>query len=126
MDIEFWRDYCLSLPMTTEDMAFGEGVVLFRVCDKIFACMVLDGNDLVALKCDPDYAIELRDRYVEIEPAYHWNKKYWNQLPLSGSLSVGRIQSLIRHSYSQVVAKLPRALKVAHPDITAINGEMAV
>ncbi len=112
--------------MTTEDMAFGEGVVLFRVCDKIFACMVLDGNDLVALKCNPDYAIELRDRYTEIEPAYHWNKKYWNQLPLSGSLPVGMIQSLIRHSYSQVVAKLPRALKVAHPDITAINGEMAV
>ena len=123
MDIEEWREYCLSLPMVTEDMAFGEGFVLFRVWEKIFACLTLDGGDLIAVKCDPDYAIDLRERYASIEPAYHWNKKYWNQLPLGGTeLNDELIKSLIRHSYAQVVAKLPKKIKIAHPEIVEVGG----
>ena len=107
-------------------MAFGDGILLFRVCNKIFACMTLDGSDYFALKCDPDYfalkcdpdyfalkcdpdyAIELRDRYHEIQPAYHWNKRHWNQLPLHGTLPTPLIQSLIRHSYTQVAKNSPK------------------
>ena len=121
MDIESVRDYCLSLPLATEDMAFGEGVVLFRLCDKIFACIAVDGSDYLALKCDPDYAVELRERYDQIEPAYHWNKRYWNQLPLRGNLGREMICALIRHSYREIVKKLPRKLRDAYPEITAVD-----
>ena len=69
------------------------------------------------MKCDPEYAIELRERYPDIEPAWHWNKKYWNQLYLRGSLGNDFIENLIRHSYSEVVRKLPKAVRAAHPDI---------
>lgn len=121
MDIESIREYCLSLPLATEDMAFGDVCLLFRVCDKIFGCLGLDMSDCLAVKSDPEVAIDLRERYAEIEPAYHWNKKYWIQISLNGGLSDAMIKSLIRSSYAQVVKKLPKRLQVAYPEITVIG-----
>lgn len=120
MDIESVREYCLSLPMVTEDMAFGDDNLLFRVCDKIFACLSIDGDNSLALKCDPDYALELRDSHTEITPAWHWNKKYWNQLPVNGTLDTEFIHSLIRHSYSEIIKKLPKKILTAHPELNSI------
>lgn len=85
MDIETFREYCLSLP-STEDTGLGEEYLLIRVFGKIFACIGFERPDYFVLKCDPDYALDLRDKYSDIEPAWHWNKRYWNQLRLSGSL----------------------------------------
>lgn len=121
MDIESARFYCLSLPLVTEDMPFGEGVLIFRIFGKIFAALNLEGEPYLTLKCDPDYAVELRERYADIDPAYHWNKKFWNQHRLRGSLHDDLIQSLIRHAYAQVVAKLTKKIRTAHPEITLIN-----
>ena len=100
MNIEEIREYCLSLPMVTEDTAFGEDHLLLRVCGKIFACISLDRPDWLTVKCDPDRALDLRERYSSIQPAWHWNKRYWNQIHLSSGLSDDFIASLIRHSYS--------------------------
>lgn len=120
MNIEAIRAYCLKLPHTTEDMAFGEAYLLFRVCNRIFACYGFEREDYFVLKCDPDYAVELRDRHPEIEPAWHWNKRYWNQLRLSGQLSDELIRALIRHSYNEVVKKMPRRTRDEHPGLTDI------
>ncbi len=121
MDIESVREYCLSLPLATEEMPFGDDHLVFKVFGKIFGCLSLDGNDYFALKCDPEYAIELREHYSQIEPAFHWNKKYWNQLPLHGLLDDELVQSLIRHSYSEVVKGLTKKIKTEHPEITSIQ-----
>lgn len=107
--------------MATEDMAFGEDLLLFRVCNKIFVCMSINGSDYLALKCDPEYALELREHYADIDPAFHWNKKYWNQLRLGGTLDDELIKSLIRHSYSEAVKKLPKKLRTEHPEITEVT-----
>jgi len=120
VNIESIRDYCLSLPATGEDMAFGDDYLLLRVCGRIFACLNLARPDYLVLKADADYAADLRDRYAEIEPARHWNKKYWIQLRLSGSLADDFMRSLIRHSYAQVVKKLPRRVRMEYPAITEI------
>lgn len=121
MDIETAREYCLSLPYATEDTAFGDDYLLFRVCDKIFACLNFHHNDLIVLKCDPEYARELRDSYAEVTPAWHWNKKYWNQVSLCGLLTDDLILSLIRHSYAEVVKKLPRRAIATHPETITVN-----
>ena len=121
MNIESIREYCLSLPMTSEDMAFGEDCLLLRVCGKIFACCMLTGADYLTVKCDAGYAVELREEHPEIEPAWHWNKKYWNQLRLDGALGDEFIKSLIRHSYAEVTSKLPRSIKTEHPEILSIE-----
>lgn len=123
MDIETVREYCLSLPHATEDMAFGDDCLLFRVCDKIFACVSLNREGYLVVKSDPDYAMELRDSHPGIEPAWHWNKKYWNQLKLNGNLRHDFIYSLIRHSYSEVVKKLPKRIKTEHPELLEIKND---
>lgn len=121
MDIEQVREYCLSFPLVTEDMAFGDDNLLFRVHGKIFVCMAIDGEDYIAMKCDPDYALELRDKFPGIKGAFHWNKKYWNQLNLKGDIGQELIKGLIRHSYSEVVKKLPKKIKNEYPEIMQIR-----
>lgn len=121
MELSDIRLYCLSLPYVTEDMPFGDDILVLRVCEKIFACFDINDPEYLALKCDPDYAVELREKYTEIEPAYHWNKKYWNQICTRGTLRSDFIRSLIRHSYAQVVKKLPKAVKTLHPEILEIS-----
>lgn len=111
MDIETARKYCLSLPQATEDFPFDETTLVFRIGGKIFAMMDLENTEWFVLKCQPEYAIELRERYPEIAPAWHMNKKYWNQLNLFGDLPDTLIQSLICHSYNEVVKKMPKKLK---------------
>ncbi|MBQ8593136.1 MAG: MmcQ/YjbR family DNA-binding protein [Bacteroidaceae bacterium] len=113
MDIETVRDYCLSLPLVTEDFPFDETTLVFRVGGKIFAMMDLEHTEWFVLKCEPEYALELRERHPEIAPAWHMNKKYWNQLNLFSALSDGLIQSLICHSYNEVVKKMPKKVKAA-------------
>lgn len=122
MNIESIRDYCLSLPFVTEDFPFDETTLAFRIMGKIFAMTDLQNSDRVVLKCDPERALELRDKYSDIEGAWHMNKKYWNQINTHGMLTDDFIKSLIRHSYSEVVKKLPKKVGKENPSILSING----
>ena len=110
MNIEDIRDYCLQKSCTTEEFPFDETTLVFKVAGKMFACLPLERREMLTLKCDAEYAIELRDRYSAIEPAWHFNKKYWNQL-LIPALDDNLIKELIDHSYAEVVEKLPRRLR---------------
>ena len=112
MDIESVRNYCLSLPHATEDFPFDESTLVFRIGGKIFAMIDLENAEWFVLKCEPDYAIELRDRYAEITGAWHMNKKHWNQLNLFGSLTDAFIRNLICHSYNEVVKKISKKFRI--------------
>ena len=101
MNIESIRDYCLSLPRVTEDFPFDETTLVFRIAGKIFAMIDLDNTEWFVLKCDPEYAIDLREKYQEISGAWHMNKKYWNQINIFGSISDNLICHLICHSYNE-------------------------
>lgn len=111
MNIESVREYCLSLPHATEDFPFDETTLAFRIKGRIFAMIDLEKTEWFVLKCQPDYAIELRDTHADIAPAWHMNKKHWNQINLYGVLPDELIQHLIRHSYSEVVKKLPKKIR---------------
>lgn len=108
MNIESVREYCLSLPQTTEDFPFDETTLAFRIAGKIFAMIDLENTEWFVLKCNPERAIELRENYMDIAPAWHMNKKYWNQLNLYGALPDKLIRTLICHSYNEVVKKIPK------------------
>lgn len=111
MNVETVREYCISLPQATEDFPFDETVLAFRVANKIFAMVDLEHTEWFVLKCKPDYAVELREKYPEITGAWHMNKKYWNQINLYGELPEGLVQKLIRHSYNEVILKLSGKLR---------------
>ena len=88
MDIELLREECLSLPYVEEKFPFDEYTLVFYVGSKLFALTDLQTPNSVNLKCDPEQAIELRERYMGIVPGYHMNKKHWNTLCLMPMLAI--------------------------------------
>ncbi len=110
MNIEEVREYCLMLPGATEDMPYGPDCVTFRIEGKIFLHLFLDRH-VIAIKLLPERGEELRDKYEAITPAWHLNKRHWNDIVIENTLSNQMIGRLISESYSLVLSKLPKALK---------------
>ena len=109
MDLAEFREYCLSKPGATEGTPFGPDTLVFKVGGKIFAITALDESPARAnLKCDPDLALELRDRYEQVRPGYHMNKKHWNTVEIEAGIPDAEIRKMIDHSYD-LVAKKTRA-----------------
>lgn len=114
MDIEQFRLYCLDKPGVTEEFPFGPETLVLKVMGKIFALTGLDNERFsINLKCDPDYALELREQYEEVRSGYHMNKKHWNTVDCEGRLDGKTIRHLIDHSYEQVVKSLKKSEKEA-------------
>lgn len=111
MNIEEYREYCLSLPHTTEDFPFDEEVLVFRVGGKIFSLTNINGFESVNLKCDPERAVELRERYDGIRPGYHMNKQHWNTIVMDGSVPDALVCELVQHSYALIFRSLPAKLR---------------
>ena len=108
MNIETFRDYCLEKVAVTEDMPFDETTIAFRVGGKIFALTSTDLPFSVNLKCDPEWAIQLREQHEAIKGGYHMNKKHWNTVLVDGSFPLALLQKMIDHSYALVAASLPK------------------
>lgn len=111
MNIEEVREYCIQKSYTDEAFPFDDSTLVFRVMGKIFACLDMNRPYLVVLKCNPEYALDLRQHYEGIEGAWHWNKKHWNQVYLNRDVSDTLIYALIDHSYELVYNNLPKKLK---------------
>lgn len=116
MDIEYLRDYCLSLPHVTEDFPFGPENLVFRVGGKMFCLTDLEDGDRANLKCDPERAIELREQYQGVLPGYHMNKKHWNTVLFNQDYSDVQIKESIDHSYQLVLKSLPKKQRDALSD----------
>jgi len=110
MDLGGFRDYCLTKRGATEETPFGPDVIVFKVGGKMFALASLDDvPPRVNLKCNPERALDLRDRYEAVQPGYHMNKKHWNTIELSGGVPDAELRELIDHSYELVAKALPKS-----------------
>ena len=107
MNIESLREYCMSKKAVTESFPFDDTTLVFKVSDRIFVLMDLEGDPSINLKCDPDKAVELREKYPCVLPGYHMNKKYWITVLLDGSVPDKLIREWIDRSYHEVVKGLP-------------------
>ena len=113
MNIEDARIYCLNKPNATEDFPFDETTLAFRVENRIFAITDLENTKWFCVKCDADYALELRESYPQIAPAWHMNKKYWNQSDIA-LLDDWLFCHLVDHSYNEVLKKLPKKTRIKY------------
>ena len=111
MTLDIFRAHCLQKPGFSEDFPFGPDVLVFRVAGKIFALMDVNTFASVNLKCDPERAVELRERYDGIQPGYHMNKQHWNTISTDGSVPAKLILELADHSYDLVRASLTKKLR---------------
>lgn len=109
MHLEELRELLMAQPACTEDTPFGPDVIAYRVAGKIFALVPLEPVPArVNLKCDPERAMELRDRWPDgVLPGYHMNKQQWNTVILT-EVPPSLTRELIAHSWEQVVAGLTR------------------
>jgi predicted DNA-binding protein (MmcQ/YjbR family) len=111
MDHKTVEDYILSFPNSRLDYPFGKDVAVYKVGSeeksKMFA-VIADGKDPVrlSLKCDPQLSELLREKYDEVMPGYHLNKKHWNTLVLTGQLGWEEVKGLITLSYNLIAGDL--------------------
>lgn len=99
-------DYCSSFHGAVEDYPFGEHASVWKYRDKIFA-LVAFGREppQVNLKCDPEYAVTLREAHPDvIVPGWHMNKRHWNTV-LHEKLDDELVRELIAHSYDLIEKK---------------------
>jgi predicted DNA-binding protein (MmcQ/YjbR family) len=111
MNIEEVREYCISKKGIEETFPFDEVTLVFKVMGKMYALLSLDKSTSINLKCNPERAIQLREKYDAIVPGFHMNKKHWNTVDYKSNLPDTLVKELIDHSYDLVVSSLTKKLK---------------
>jgi predicted DNA-binding protein (MmcQ/YjbR family) len=111
MNIESLRDYCISKKGVTEEFPFDDVSLVFKVGNKMFLLTTLAGDFWINLKCDPEIAVELREKYPAVTPGYHMSKIHWNTIIIDGSIPDKLIFSWIDQSYDLVVKGLQKKIR---------------
>ena len=115
MNLETYYEYCLSKKGVTEHFPFDKDTLVFKVGGKMFALTSLNqwekGEPSVNLKCNPDYAQELRAQYSDIVPAFHMSKVHWNTVVINSELPDKFVKELIYDSYELVFKSLTKKLQ---------------
>jgi predicted DNA-binding protein (MmcQ/YjbR family) len=120
MNIEEFRDYCLSMPGAEEKMPFtgissvkDRDLLVFQVGGKWFCFVDVDGFEYCDLKCEPDKAVELREQYEGVKAGYHMNKRHWISIYFGTDVNDETIRELVRNSYKLVVKSLNKQQREA-------------
>lgn len=111
MNIESYRDYCLSLKQAEEKMPFDDRVLVFTIKGKIFSLTDIDTFEIINVKCAPEEALVLREEHEGVIPGYHMNKKHWNSILTAKNIKESLIKKWIKDSYDLVVAGLPKKVQ---------------
>jgi predicted DNA-binding protein (MmcQ/YjbR family) len=103
MNIEEFRNYCLTKKGVTESFPFDNETLVFKVMGKMFALTNTKGDFSINLKCNPEKAVSLREQYPSVKPGFHMNKKHWNSISIDGSVSKKILIEWIDQSYNLIV-----------------------
>ncbi|HSJ73637.1 MAG TPA: MmcQ/YjbR family DNA-binding protein [Miltoncostaeaceae bacterium] len=97
------RDWCLGRLGAEETFPFNASTSVFKVRGRMFALSALSEEPLrVSVKCDPDYAEELREGHESIIPGYHLNKRHWITVTVGGDARDDLVRELIADSHALV------------------------
>lgn len=97
-----------------ECFPFDDVSLVMKVMGKMFALIDLEEANSIALKCDPEFALELREHYTAVEAAYHFNKKYWNSVYFDRDADDKKIKEWVDHSYEEVLKKFTKKLRAEY------------
>ena len=114
MNLEDLREYCISLPDVEECFPFDDVTLVMKTGGKMFALIPLDEPETcISVKCDPDLAVELREKYSCVQPAFHMNKTYWNTIFISPEITRKQSKEWIKHSHELIRKKLPKKKNIS-------------
>jgi predicted DNA-binding protein (MmcQ/YjbR family) len=117
MNVEEIRDYCVSKKGVEESFPFDNETLVFKVGGKIFLLMGINANPIqFNVKCEPQKAIDLREKYSYVLPGYHMNKAHWNTIVCDGRATKKLIFEWIDHSYDLIIRSLPKKQRDAFLD----------
>lgn len=120
MNLDAFLTYCSSKPGVEETFPFDEHTLVFKVMGKMFAISGLEREPFqINLKCDPEWAIELREQYPDIMAGWHMNKKHWNTIIGEADIPADLYHKMIDHSYDLVVKGLTKKLKAELEKLSA-------
>ena len=108
MNAEDIRKYALTKAEVTEGLPFNDTALVFKVNAKMFMILDLESELRISLKCDPDVAFDLRERFNSVYPGYHLNKRLWNTINIDGSIEDELIYQWIDDSYRLIIKKMPK------------------
>ena len=108
MNIEEYRNYCISKKGVTESFPFGGDTLVFKVMNKMFALTGVEGFEFINLKNTPEKTVELRELYDAVKPGYHMSKVHWNSVYVNRDVGDALICVLIDDSYDLVVTSLTK------------------
>lgn len=112
MNIQQLYEFCLSKKGVTEHFPFDEDTLVFKVGGKMFCLTSLkkweSGDHSINLKCNPEYARELRAQYEAVKPGFHMSKTHWNTVDVDKDLPIKEVVKLIDHSYELVFKSLTK------------------
>lgn len=112
MNIEELREYCLTKKAAEETFPFDDEILVFKIGGKAFLLCGISNKPLrFNVKCDPELAVELREKYDYVLPGYHMNKKHWNTIVADDSSNIRLMKEWIDHSYELVLKSLPKAMQ---------------
>ncbi|HRC32155.1 MAG TPA: MmcQ/YjbR family DNA-binding protein [Bacteroidia bacterium] len=114
MNIELIRNYCMNKKGVTESFPFDSDTLVFKVMGKMFLLTSLSEPEKINVKCDPETAIDLREKYDAVQPGYHMNKKHWNTIDMAQGLTDVLIKKWIDDSYDLIVNDLPKKVKLEY------------
>ena len=108
MNIEDFYKHCIAKKHVEETFPFDKKTLVFKVKNKMFALADVDDFKYANLKCDPEKAIYLREKYQGITPGWHMNKVHWNSIAANSDVPDKLFLELIDHSYELIVKSLPK------------------
>ncbi|NDV69258.1 MmcQ/YjbR family DNA-binding protein [Dysgonomonas sp. 25] len=111
MNIEEFREYCLTIKGAAESFPFKQNILVFKVMDKMFAYIHLEPKDGIFkadMKCDPEKSANLRNRYEGVNRGTHTTYLTWNTVMLENDVPDKLIKQLIQHSVEEVIKQLPK------------------
>ena len=111
MNLEEILAHCKAKPGVEETFPFDASTLVLKVFGKMFLLVDVDNPLSINVKCDPERALELREKYDTILPGYHMSKKHWNTVMLHGKYGKRELIEWIDHSYSLVFNSLPAKLR---------------
>ena len=111
MNVEEFRDFCLSLPDVTEATPFEKfskgrmTILVFYVESHMFCYFNVDDFSGITVKCNPLDMAELKERYQAVGEPFNGDKRYWISVQINSDLKDEQIKQLVRNSYEFVKAK---------------------
>ena len=112
MDVSWLRNYCLTLPHTTESVQWGDNLVL-KVGGKMYALANLEpAEHWLAFKCSPEDFAELCER-EGVSPAPYLARAQWVAVENEATIPRAELKVLLRRAYDLVFAKLPKKTQTA-------------